>query len=117
MARLLEGENGLQSFVPSLTDPGFRFLLARHSWRPFFDRFRFAVPTAEATISGRIRACHASPPDLSIAIASLRFSVGIDGEVFVLNKRDGVIRQLAAVPEPATWAMGLVGAIALTFCL
>ncbi len=30
----------------------------------------------------------------------LRFSVGAPGEVFVLNKYDGVIRRLVAVPEP-----------------
>jgi len=34
--------------------------------------------------------------------ADLRFSLGIEGEVYVLNKRDGVIRRLAAVPEPSS---------------
>ena len=32
--------------------------------------------------------------------ADLRFSIGIDGEVYILNKQDGVIRRLVAVPEP-----------------
>ncbi|BAM04599.1 PQQ-dependent sugar dehydrogenase [Phycisphaera mikurensis] len=40
--------------------------------------------------------------------ADLRFGYGADGEVFVLNKRDGVIRQL--VPEPSTAAaIGTLG--------
>ena len=33
--------------------------------------------------------------------ADLRWSLGIDGRVFLLNKRDGVIRELVAIPEPA----------------
>ena len=49
--------------------------------------------------------------------ADLRFSIGTDGRVFILNKHDGVIRTLAAVPEPETWATGLIGALALGFCL
>ncbi len=34
--------------------------------------------------------------------ADLRFSLGTEGEVFVLNKHDNVIRRLVAIPEPAT---------------
>ncbi len=45
--------------------------------------------------------------------ADLRFSYGIDGEVFILNKRDNVIRRLVtAVPEPQSFA-----AIAIVGCL
>ena len=40
--------------------------------------------------------------------ADLRFGYGADGEVFVLNKRDGVIRQL--VPEPSAAVLLLAGA-------
>ena len=46
--------------------------------------------------------------------ADLRYSVGTDGQVFVLNKQDGTIRQLVAVPEPASLAaLGLFGLAAL----
>jgi glucose/arabinose dehydrogenase len=31
----------------------------------------------------------------------LRFSLGLPGEVFLLNKHDGIVRRLVAVPEPA----------------
>ena len=41
--------------------------------------------------------------------ADLRFGHGIDGEIFVLNKVDGVIRQL--VPEPATAGLLLFAGI------
>ena len=34
----------------------------------------------------------------SVTRADLRFSLGIDGAVYILNKRDGIIRRLAAVP-------------------
>ena len=39
----------------------------------------------------------------------LRFSYGIDGEVYVLNKHDGVVRQLVAVPEPSACLLALIG--------
>ena len=39
--------------------------------------------------------------------ADLRFSVNTPGEVFVLNKQDGVLRQLVAIPEPSGVALGL----------
>ncbi len=35
----------------------------------------------------------------STSRADLRFSLGIDGEVYILNKRDGVVRRLAGVPS------------------
>ncbi len=41
----------------------------------------------------------------------LRFSVGAPGEVFVLNKYDGIVRRLVAVPEPTA---NLLLAIALS---
>jgi hypothetical protein len=40
--------------------------------------------------------------------ADLRFSVNTPGEVFVLNKQDGVLRQLVAIPEPSGVALGLL---------
>ena len=46
----------------------------------------------------------------------LRFSYGINGEVFILNKRDGIIRRLVtlqAVPEPTSACVLLVGGFAL----
>jgi hypothetical protein len=47
--------------------------------------------------------------------ADLRFSVNTAGEVFVLNKQDGVLRQLVAIPEPSVIALGLAacGVLAL----
>ena len=42
--------------------------------------------------------------DENVTRADLRFSYGIDGEVFILNKRDNVIRRLvSAVPEPSSF--------------
>ncbi len=49
----------------------------------------------------------------------LRFSYGIDGEVFILNKRDGVIRRLVtltAVPEPSSLSLLLFGCFVLPSC-
>ena len=46
----------------------------------------------------------------------LRFSYGIDGEVFILNKRDGIIRRLVtlqAVPEPSSACLLLIGGVVL----
>ena len=47
--------------------------------------------------------------------ADLRYSLGTDGRIFVLNKQDGVIREfyglgssLTAIPSPAAWTGGLV---------
>ncbi len=40
--------------------------------------------------------------------ADLRFSVNTPGEVFVLNKQDGVLRMLTVVPEPSAATAGLV---------
>ena len=42
--------------------------------------------------------------------ADLRFSFDTDGDVFILNKRDGIIRRLVAVsvPEPTTTPLCLV---------
>ena len=37
----------------------------------------------------------------AVTRADLRLSVGIDGEVYVTNKHDGVIRRLTSVPEPS----------------
>jgi hypothetical protein len=39
--------------------------------------------------------------------ADLRFSQGVNGEVFVLNKHDGILRRLVVVPEPSA-TMSLV---------
>ena len=53
--------------------------------------------------------------DLFITVSGrvdLRFSYGIDGEVYILNKHDGVVRQLAVVPEPATYVLALIGVAA-----
>lgn len=47
----------------------------------------------------------------AVTRADLRYSVGTDGEVYVLNKQDGVIRTLIPVPEPA--ALATVGGLAL----
>lgn len=41
----------------------------------------------------------------STSRADLRWSLGTDGRVFLLNKRDGVIRELVAVPEPSLFAL------------
>ncbi len=54
-----------------------------------------------------------SPGLAGLNRADLRFSVGLQGEVFVLNKYDGVLRRLVAVPEPTTIA---VVAVALAAC-
>ncbi len=43
--------------------------------------------------------------------ADLRYSVGIDGRVFVLNKHDGIIREL--VPEPTTLVLLGAGGLML----
>ena len=43
----------------------------------------------------------------SVTRADLRYSLGTGGQVFVTNKQDGVIRQLVAIPEPAS--IGLLG--------
>ncbi len=46
----------------------------------------------------------------------LRFSYGVDGEIFILNKRDGIIRRLvtlSAVPEPSSAALILIGSFLL----
>ena len=51
--------------------------------------------------------------DPSINRTDLRFSLGIDGEVFILNKQDNVLRRLVAIPEPASLTL-LLGAVALT---
>lgn len=48
----------------------------------------------------------------SLSRADLRFSLGTDGEVFILNKHDGVIRRLISVPEP-TAILVLAGALVL----
>jgi len=53
----------------------------------------------------------------AVSRADLRFSLGTGGEVYLLNKRDGVIRQLAVVPEPATCVLGLIGAAAVGLCI
>ena len=45
----------------------------------------------------------------------LRFSYGIDGEVYVLNKHDGVVRQLVAVPEPSAYMLALIGVVGVAF--
>ncbi len=45
----------------------------------------------------------------STSRADLRFSLGTGGEVFVLNKHDGIVRQLVAVPEPGTWVLVVGG--------
>lgn len=37
--------------------------------------------------------------------ADLRWSLGVDGRVFLLNKKDGVIRELIAIPEPTAFLM------------
>jgi hypothetical protein len=47
--------------------------------------------------------------------ADLRFSVNTPGEVFVLNKQDGVVRMLTFVPEPST--LLLVGFALTTFAV
>ena len=45
-----------------------------------------------------------TPGNESVTRADLRFSYGIDGDVFILNKRDNVIRRLvSAVPEPSSF--------------
>ena len=50
-----------------------------------------------------------------VARADLRFSLGTGSDVYVLNKHDGVIRRLEAVPEPSTvvlWCLfGLMGGV------
>ncbi|TWU59002.1 Quinoprotein glucose dehydrogenase B precursor [Rubripirellula tenax] len=57
-----------------------------------------------------------TPGNTTANRADLRFSYGIDGEVFILNKRDNVIRRLAvAVPEPTSLAM--VAVVAAVFTL
>ena len=49
----------------------------------------------------------------SLGRADIRFSYGLDGEVFVTNKFDGVIRQLVvAVPEPGSLMILMVGLVA-----
>jgi hypothetical protein len=46
--------------------------------------------------------------------ADLRFGIGEDQEIYVLTKRDGMIRAL--IPEPATAVMCGLGLIALGLC-
>jgi hypothetical protein len=45
--------------------------------------------------------------------ADLRFSVNTAGEVFVLNKQDGVLRQLVAIPEPSGVILAVAACIAI----
>ncbi len=45
--------------------------------------------------------------------ADLRYSLGVDGRVFVTNKQDGVIRELVAIPEPGSLALLSLGGLAL----
>ncbi len=37
--------------------------------------------------------------------ADLRFGINTPGEIFILNKQDGILRRLAAVPEPGTLSL------------
>jgi hypothetical protein len=48
---------------------------------------------------------HQTTGNANLSRVDLRFSLGLPGEVFLLNKHDGVVRRLVAVPEPA----GFVG--------
>ncbi|HTQ40125.1 MAG TPA: PQQ-dependent sugar dehydrogenase [Pirellulales bacterium] len=44
--------------------------------------------------------------------ADIRLIEGDDGEIYIISKSDGMIRELVAVPEPATWALlglGMLG--------
>ncbi len=46
--------------------------------------------------------------------ADIRFGLNTPGELFILNKQDGIIRQLTVVPEPASAAiLGLMSVVAL----
>ena len=48
----------------------------------------------------------------NLSRADLRFSLGTAGEVFVLNKYDGVVRRLITVPEPtSTIFLAIAGAV------
>jgi hypothetical protein len=47
--------------------------------------------------------------------ADLRFSVNTPGEVFILNKQDGVLRMLIPIPEPASLLLG--GLALITFAV
>ena len=49
--------------------------------------------------------------DPSINRTDLRFSLGIDGEVFILNKQDNVLRRLVAIPEPASLTLLLIAGV------
>ncbi len=51
----------------------------------------------------------------SLSRADLRWSIGTDGRVFLLNKQDGIIRELVAIPEPTSViALGGVGLLILS---
>ena len=68
---------------------------------------------------GRDRICFV--PDYGGGRADIRIAEGIDGELYVLSKSDGMIRMLsgvfalgtAVVPEPGSLALLSVGAMAL----
>ncbi len=47
--------------------------------------------------------------------ADLRFSLGTQGEVFILNKYDGIVRRLVAVPEPTSGLLVAASLAALSF--
>ncbi len=49
----------------------------------------------------------------STSRADLRFSLATGGDVYILNKRDGVVRRLVAVPEPSTLLLLGVGVLLL----
>lgn len=45
----------------------------------------------------------------AVSRTDLRFSYGLDGDIFILNKHDGIIRRLTVVPEPSSTIAILLG--------
>lgn len=56
-----------------------------------------------------------APGLAGLSRADLRFSIGMPGEVFILNKHDGIVRRLVAVPEPTSGILITASLVALSF--
>lgn len=66
----------------------------------------------EVRLLDLIREARAARGLSSVNRTDLRFSFNTPDEIYILNKQDGIIRRLTAIPEPAS-AMLLLGALPL----